>query len=167
MSTILITGGAGNIGASLANKLAEDSGNLIVVIDNLLTGAITKLKLSQFHNIKFINADVNNFQDISSVFLFYHFDYVFHYSAVVGVKRTLENPILVLKDIDGIKNVLDLSKNTNVKRVFYSSSSEVYGEPFEVPQNETTTPLNSRLPYAIVKNLGEVYLKSYKQNYDL
>jgi UDP-glucuronate decarboxylase len=167
MSTILITGGAGNIGASLANKLAEDSGNLIVVIDNLLTGSITKLKLSQFHNIKFINADVNNFQDISSVFLFYHFDYVFHYSAVVGVKRTLENPILVLKDIDGIKNVLDLSKNTNVKRVFYSSSSEVYGEPFEVPQNETTTPLNSRLPYAIVKNLGEVYLKSYKQNYDL
>jgi len=51
--------------------------------------------------------------------------------------------------------------------VFFSSSSEVYGEPVEFPQNEHTTPLNSRLPYAIVKNVGEAYLRSYKQEYDL
>jgi UDP-glucose 4-epimerase len=43
----------------------------------------------------------------------------------------------------------------------------VYGEPVEFPQNEHTTPLNSRLPYAIVKNVGEAYLKSFKQEYDL
>ena len=49
----------------------------------------------------------------------------------------------------------------------FSSSSEVYGEPVELPQNEHTTPLNSRLPYAIVKNVGEAFLKSYKQEYDL
>jgi UDP-glucose 4-epimerase len=85
----------------------------------------------------------------------------------VGVKRTLEQPVLVLKDIDGIKNILDLSKNTGVKRVFFSSSSEVYGEPVELPQNEQTTPLNSRLPYAIVKNVGEAFFKSYKQEYNL
>ena len=63
--------------------------------------------------------------------------------------------------------VLSLSKNTGVKRVFYSSSSEVYGEPFEIPQNENTTPLNSRLPYAIVKNVGEAFFKSYYQEYGL
>jgi UDP-glucose 4-epimerase len=74
------------------------------------------------------------------------FDYVFHYAAVVGVKRTLDNPITVLNDIDGIKNILSLAKNTGVSRVFYSSSSEVYGEPVEFPQNKDTTPLNSRLP---------------------
>jgi UDP-glucose 4-epimerase len=60
-----------------------------------------------------------------------------------------------------------LSKNSGVKRVFYSSSSEVYGEPFEIPQNENTTPLNSRLPYAIVKNVGEAFFKSYYQEYGL
>ena len=49
------------------------------------------------------------------------------------------------------------------KVYYYSSSSEVYGEPVELPQNEDTTPLNSRLPYAIVKNVGEAFLKSYKQ----
>jgi len=101
------------------------------------------------------------------VFGRFNFDYVFHYAAVVGVARTLENPMSVLEDIEGIKNILNLSKNTGVKRVFYSSSSEVYGEPFEIPQNEQTTPLNSRLPYAIVKNVGEAFFKSFYDEYGL
>src|SRR6185312_4294759 len=102
-----------------------------------------------------------------AVMLAYKFDYVFHYAAMVGVKRTLNNPMTVLQDIEGIKNILSLSKNTCVKRVFYSSSSEVYGEPVEFPQNENTTPLNSRLPYAIVKNVGEAFFRSYQREYGL
>jgi UDP-glucose 4-epimerase len=86
---------------------------------------------------------------------------------LVGVKRTLANPVMVLNDLNGIRNILSLSKNCGVKRVYYSSSSEVYGEPVEFPQNEHTTPLNSRLPYAIVKNVGEAYLRSYNQEYGL
>jgi UDP-glucose 4-epimerase len=74
---------------------------------------------------------------------------------------------MVLNDLNGIRNILNLSKNTGVKRVFYSSSSEVYGEPVEFPQNEHTTPLNSRLPYAIVKNVGEAYLRAYNQEFGL
>ncbi|MCB0434160.1 MAG: NAD-dependent epimerase/dehydratase family protein, partial [Mangrovimonas sp.] len=108
-----------------------------------------------------------NYHDVVPIFGRFDFDYVFHYAAVVGVKRTLEHPIKVLEDIEGIKNILSLSKNSGVKRVFYSSSSEVYGEPFELPQNENTTPLNSRLPYAIVKNVGEAFFKSYEREYGL
>ncbi len=81
------------------------------------------------------------------------------------MKRTLDNPVKVLDDINGIRNILDLSKNTGVKRVLFSSSSEVYGEPVEIPQNEETTPLNSKLPYAIVKNIGEAFLRSYQYEY--
>jgi len=165
MKTILITGGAGNIGSALATKLSEDSTNTIVIIDNLSTGSLSKVP--QKSNIHFIKSDVNNYSDIVPVFGRYNFDFVFHYAAVVGVQRTLENPMLVLHDIEGIKNILSLSKNSGVKRVFYSSSSEVYGEPFEIPQNEHTTPLNSRLPYAIVKNVGEAFFKSYFQEYGL
>jgi UDP-glucose 4-epimerase len=43
----------------------------------------------------------------------------------------------------------------------------VYGEPVEIPQNEQTTPLNSKLPYAIVKNIGEASLRSYHQEFGL
>ncbi len=163
---ILITGGAGFIGSALVEKLLENKDNFVVAVDNLSTGNIKKLP--DFNNNgTFIKLDVNNRQSLSEVMLSYKFDYVFHYAAVVGVRNTLENPINVLKDIGGIKNVLELSKNTGVKRVFFSSSSEIYGEPVEYPQNENTTPLNSRLPYAIVKNVGEAFYRSYLKEYGL
>ncbi|MFM2206456.1 MAG: hypothetical protein RL213_431 [Bacteroidota bacterium] len=165
--TILITGGAGFIGSSLAERLSRQPENEIVIVDNLLTGTQDNVPQPAFGNVRFIKADVNNFKDISSIFHAFRFDYVFHYAAVVGVKRTLTNPVMVLNDLKGIDNILNLSKNTGVKRVFYTSSSEVYGEPVEYPQNEHTTPLNSRLPYAIVKNAGEAYLRSFKREYDL
>src|SRR5438477_7786798 len=164
---ILVTGGAGFIGSSLAERLSKDEENYVVIVDNLLTGSVSKIPKSSHHNVKFIKADVNDFNDISAIFHAYKFDYVFHYAAVVGVKRTLANPVMVLNDITGISQILNLSKNTGVKRVFYTSSSEVYGEPVEYPQHEYTTPLNSRLPYAIVKNVGEAYLRSFKREYDL
>ncbi|MFI5149329.1 MAG: NAD-dependent epimerase/dehydratase family protein [Bacteroidia bacterium] len=164
---ILVTGGAGFIPSGLAEKLAENPDNYVVLVDNLQTGSLLKVPDSRFRNIKFIKCDVNEFRDISSIFYSFSFDYVFHYAATVGVSRTLENPVKVLNDISGIKYVLNLSKNTGVKRIYFSSSSEVYGEPVEYPQNEDTTPLNSRLPYAIVKNVGEAYLKSYQKEFQL
>lgn len=165
--TILVTGGAGFVGSSLVEGLIKDVNNFVVVVDNLKTGDKNKLPNASKDNLKFIQCDVNNLDEIRSVFHTFSFDYVFHYAALVGVQRTLQNPIQVLKDINGIENILKLSKNTGVKKVIYSSSSEVYGEPVEYPQNEETTPLNSRLPYAIVKNVGEAFLKSYKQEFDL
>jgi len=166
MRKILITGGAGFIGSALTRKLLKDSNNFVVVVDNLFTGNKEKLPKNE-NNLIFIKADVNYKTDIAEIMTSYKFDYVFHYAALVGVDRTLENPVSVLDDIQGIKNILELCKNTGVKRIFYSSSSEVYGEPVEFPQNEETTPLNSRLPYAIVKNVGEAFVKSFHQEFGL
>ena len=167
MTKILVTGGAGNIGSALVEKLFHNKENFVVVVDNLSTGSLNKLPEQHSHAYTFIKGDVNNYRDISEIMLTYKFDYVFHLAAVVGVQRTQENPVSVLHDIDGIKNILNLSKNTSVKRVFFSSSSEVYGEPVSLPQHEHTTPLNSRVPYAVVKNVGESFCKSYQQEYNL
>ena len=164
---ILVTGGAGFVASALAQKLVDNPSNYVVVVDSLLTGNEKKLPTSPHGNFRFIKADVNDVLDISSIFHTFSFDYVFHYAAMVGVKRTLANPVMVLNDLNGIRNILNLSKNSGVKRVYFSSSSEVYGEPVEFPQNEHTTPLNSRLPYAIVKNVGEAYLRAYKQEFNL
>ena len=166
MIKILITGGAGNVGGALACHLVQNSQYDVVVADNLITGSLKNLPHG-FDNFTFIKADVNNYDDLAAIMLAFRFDYVFHYAALVGVKRTLNNPIAVLEDIEGIKNILRLSKNTGVKRIFYSSSSEVYGEPVEFPQNEHTTPLNSKLPYAIVKNIGEAFFRSFHKEYGL
>lgn len=166
MRKILVTGGAGNIGSALTQGLLNEPDTMVTVVDDLSTGNLEKLP--QNHpNLRFIKADVNSREEITDIMLSNQFDYVFHYAAYVGVQRTQENPIRVLNDIEGIRNILSLSKNTGVKRFFFSSSSEVYGEPVTIPQHEETTPLNSRVPYAVVKNVGEAFCKSYLQEYSL
>jgi UDP-glucuronate decarboxylase len=167
MRKILVTGGAGNVGGALVEKLVLDKTNFVVVVDDLSTGYLSKLPSSEHENWKFIKADVNDYREISAIMLAYNFHYVYHFAAVVGVLRTQENPVRVLNDISGIKHILNLSKNSSVKHVFFSSSSEVYGEPVELPQHEHRTPLNSRVPYAVVKNVGESFLKSYQQEFGL
>ena len=166
-SSVLVTGGAGNIGSALVQRLSNLENTKVVVADNLLTGSESKLRGEGFGDYRFVKCDVNDFSDISSLFYRFGFTHVFHFAAVVGVQRTLDNPIWVLNDIDGIRNILNLSKNTGVHHVYFASSSEVYGEPFEIPQNEMSTPLNSRLPYAVVKNLGEVFLRTYHREFQL
>lgn len=162
---ILITGGAGFVPSSLADALLTKTNAELVLVDNFLTGRKENIPVND--RTRFIKCDANNYNEIAPIFSSFGFDYVFHYAAVVGVKRTLDNPVMVLNDIQGIKNVLDLSKSTGVKRIFFSSSSEVYGEPVHLPQHEHTTPLNSRLPYAVVKNVGESFCRSYQQEFGL
>jgi nucleoside-diphosphate-sugar epimerase len=165
MKKVLITGGAGFVPSTLADGLLATGEFNVVLVDNLLTGSL--LNIPNHPNCYFIKCDVNDYNDISSVMNRYGFDYVFHYAAVVGVQRTLDNPNLVLKDIRGFENVFLLAKNTGVKRIFFSSSSEVYGEPVHLPQHEHETPLNSKLPYAVVKNIGECFCRTYKEEFNL
>jgi len=155
------------VASHLADKLIEDKNNFVVIVDNLSTGKKENLPKKSKDNWLFIKADVNEYREISEIMLGHKFDYVFHYAALVGVLRTQANPVKVLRDIEGIKHILNISKSTGVKRVYFSSSSEVYGEPVELPQHELTTPLNSRVPYAVVKNVGEAFLRSYQQEFGL
>ena len=124
MSNILVTGGAGFIASELAIRLAQNEENTVVVVDSLITGDTAKLPLDAYDNLHFIKCDVNVYEDIAGIFHAYHFDYVFHYAALVGVLRTQANPVKVLDDVIGIRNILNLSKNSRVKRVLYSSSSK-------------------------------------------
>lgn len=163
---ILITGAAGNVGSALVAFLLK-KGYKVVAVDNLSTGSRNKLPKDHTSGFTFIKADCNDYKALSQIMLSRNIDYVFHYAAMVGVQRTLNHPIEVLKDIDGIKNILELSKNIGVKKVVFSSSSEVYGEPVSLPQIENETPLNSKLPYAVVKNIGEAYFRSYQQEFGL
>lgn len=165
--TVLVTGALGFIASNLSEKLLN-KGYKVVGIDNFLSGNINNIKEFCDHsNYKFIRGDVNKFDTLYNVFYNFRPDYVYHYAACVGVERTLSNPFKVLSDIKGFENVLDLCSDFNIEKVLFSSSSEVYGEPVEFPQVEGITPLNSQLPYAVVKNIGEVYFKSYGKEHGL
>lgn len=167
MKKVIVTGAAGFIPSHLVEGLL-DRGFEVLGFDNYLTGLPANLIHAKNHDLfRFVEGDVNKLETIEEAFLDFGPDYVFHYAACVGVKRTLANPQWVLNDIKGLDNVLELCRKSKVERICFSSSSEVYGEPVEFPQYEDTTPLNSKLPYAVVKNLGEVYLKTYQKEYDL
>lgn len=79
----------------------------------LVTSSLGKLPSWDQGRYEFIHADVNHYDELASVMTAGKFDYVFHYAALMGVQWTLQNPMRVL---EGIKNVLRLTKNTGVKR---------------------------------------------------
>lgn len=167
MEKVVVTGALGFIPSNLCERLLN-CGYFVIGIDNFLTGKFKHIEsFKDDPNFIFIRGDINNYDTLYKVFYSFHPDYVYHYAACVGVQRTLGNPMWVLEDIKGFEHIMRLSCDFNVTRVFFSSSSEVYGEPVEFPQNEQTTPLNSKLPYAVVKNIGEVYLKTYQREYGL
>lgn len=165
MEKVLVTGAAGFIPSSLVDALLGTERYCVVGVDNLLTGKTAHI--SKHKNYRFVKADVNSFSDISAVMLHNDFDYVFHYAATVGVQRTIDHPKLVLNDLKGLQYMFELAKNTGVRRIFFSSSSEVYGEPVHLPQHEHETPLNSKLPYAVVKNMGECFCRTYQHEFGL
>jgi len=164
---ILVTGGAGNIGSSLVTGLLKSKNYHVSILDNLSTGSTENLPQSDASFWRFIDCDVNNLNQLKQALKKDTFNYIFHYAALVGVERTQKNPLKVLEDIEGIKNILNLAVDCKAERIFYSSSSEVYGEPVEIPQNETTTPLNSKLPYAIVKSVGESFMRTFHDHHQL
>ncbi|MFA5369527.1 MAG: SDR family NAD(P)-dependent oxidoreductase [Candidatus Omnitrophota bacterium] len=164
---ILITGGAGFIGSYLCDRFLTLR-HRVICIDNMLTGNSQNLLSARESGGEFIfiNADVNRRDEIEDVFKSYDIDAVYHYAAVVGVRRTQEHPFAVLEDIDGIKNIMDLSLRYNVKKIIYASSSEVYGEPVEIPTHEKSC-INPSLTYAAVKLVGERFCRAYYEKYGL
>lgn len=164
MSNILVTGGAGFIPSCLVEALVKEGHNVISV-DNFITGKKENIIKDKSH--KFFELDVNKHDEIAPIIEGNNIEFIFHYAALVGVKRTLASPIDVLADVNGFNNIFSLAKEVGTKKIFFSSSSEVYGEPVHLPQSEYSTPLNSRLPYAVIKNVGECFCKSYQQEFNL
>jgi UDP-glucuronate decarboxylase len=85
---ILVTGGAGNVGSALIEKLIQNENNFVIILDDLSTGFRSKLPKEHFDRWHFIKCNVNDLQDIGQVMISHKFDYVFHFAAVVGVQRT-------------------------------------------------------------------------------
>jgi len=173
--TVLVTGGAGFIGSHLCERLLE-LGAKVICFDNLSTGRVRNLSFaydlqnasSANPNFVFIQGDVNIADDIRQVFLSYPIDYVFHYAAVVGVKRVWEKPFAVFRDIEGFNDILDLSVMRGVKKVIFSSSSEAYGEPVESESKEDGIHNPGRRDaYALTKLVGENLFLGYYEKYKL
>ena len=161
--TVLITGVAGNVGSRLAKHILSNFPDIVVVgADNFLTGNAANIKSALLqNNFIFVEVDCNDYDAMFKLFRDHRIDYVFHYAACAGVERTLANPSLVFKDLEGIRNISELSRKFDVKKIAYSSSSEVYGNPSALPLEVGVSPINPTLPYAMVKATAECYFRAF------
>ena len=154
------------MGSHVCDALIE-KGAKVVCVDNLSNGKLANIsRLRNNKNFRFYKKDANNFKQISQVFSKERPDYVMHYAAMVVVKRTSEKPLEVFRDMEGIKNIAELSKKFKVKKILFTSSSEVYGEPVKLPISEDDT-FNIKWPYSLVKIFGEQYFLAYYEKYGI
>ena len=163
---ILITGGAGFIGSHLVEKFLS-IGEKVIVVDNLLTGAIDNLSLFNDNpNFIFMNHDVQHHLDIEM-----ELDYVLHLASAASPKAYTEHPINTLKaGSSGTINTLGLAKAKKAKYLL-TSTSEIYGNPKVSPQSETywgnVNPNGPRSMYDEAKRFSEAAVSSYNRIYNL
>lgn len=161
---ILVTGGAGFIGSNLVKRLSND--NDIIVLDDLSSGHLKNIQnLIDEKKINFIKGCISDLSLLKKIVE--NVDYVFHLAAIASVPQSIKDPINTNNvNVNGTFNVLLAAHENDVKKVVYSSSCAVYGNPSKCPINENieAKPLS---PYATSKLIGEYYCQVFSEVYNL
>lgn len=172
MNTYLITGGAGFIGSSLADKLLSE-GEKVVVIDNFCDFYNPEIKENNLkHNLsnpnyKLYRADIRDRNELAKVFNENKIDVVIHLAAMAGVRPSIDNPIYYQEvNCMGTQNILEEMKAHNAKNLVMASSSSVYGNCKEVPFKENMIVDFAISPYAATKKANEVMTHVYHKLFD-
>tara|TARA_Y100000816_G_scaffold292631_1_gene289346 strand:- start:3936 stop:4901 length:966 start_codon:yes stop_codon:yes gene_type:complete len=170
---ILITGSAGFIGFNFAKFLLTHTRYKIIGIDNFNDYYDVNLKknrnkiLLKFKNYNFKKIDICNKKILSKIFKREKFDYVFHFAAQAGVRYSIKNPRKYMdSNYLGFFNILDNSNFFKIKRLFYASSSSIYGENRKFPLKEKY-PSNPKNIYGLSKKSNEELSEFYNRYYGL
>lgn len=156
---ILITGGLGFIGSSLAKRLL-DKGKEVMIVDNFFNKDSEKRKnLAENKGVRFMNKDVRENIEIGDI------DLIYHLAAQISVGDSFKNSSLDADiNIKGTINMLELARKNDCHFVF-ASSSTVYGNA-KVPTGEDA-PLNPISPYGLSKRAAEGYCILYASEYNI
>lgn len=164
---ILITGGAGFIGANLVESLLQNSEvKLVRVLDNLATGSLKNIESFQGNpKFEFVEGDIRNLQTCSDVCK--GVDVISHQAALGSVPRSVKDPLTSNEvNVTGTLNIFTAAKDAGIKRVVYAASSSTYGDHPGLPKKEELIG-NPLSPYAVTKYVNELYAKVYANLYGL
>jgi UDP-glucose-4-epimerase GalE len=130
-STILVTGGAGYIGSHTAKELAR-AGYRVVVYDNLSRGHREAVRWGPFEEGDLLDQD-----RLRRVLAEYRVDAVLHFAAFIAVGESMQVPELYFhNNVEGSMSLLNAMRSAGVRRIVFSSTAAVYGEPETVPITE-------------------------------
>jgi UDP-glucose 4-epimerase len=163
---ILITGGAGYIASHTLIELAKANYDFIIY-DNLSNSSPKSLKrVSEIinKNITFIKGDIRDKDKLQEVFLQYNIDSVIHFAGLKAVGESVEKPLKYYdNNVCGTLRLLEVMKENNCKKIVFSSSATVYGDPLTTPITEkfpvgdTTNPYGTS-KYMIERILEDLYI---------
>jgi UDP-glucose 4-epimerase len=160
-STILITGGAGYIGSHTAVELMN-AGHPVVIVDNLCNSSIHVLgRLRQLcgDRLTYVQADVRDGAALDRVFAEHAIDGVIHFAGLKAVGESVAQPLRYLdNNVGSTLALLQAMDRADVRRIVFSSSATVYGDPERVPITEDA-PLRVTNPYGRTKLMCEEILR--------
>jgi UDP-glucuronate 4-epimerase len=174
MKKVLITGCAGFIGFHLCCRILDLNKYKVYGIDNLNNYYDVKLKrdrlkiLKKNKSFKFYKINIENQNKIKNNFHKIKYDFIIHLAAQAGVRHSISSPEPYLEsNIVGFFNVLNSSKNINLKHFIYASTSSVYGDSTNFPLNEADDTSKPNSFYAATKKSNEVMAHSFSHIYNL
>lgn len=161
MKTILLTGGAGYIGSHTCILLFQ-AGYNVVIVDNLsnsYTEVFQRIEKICGKQPDFVHADIRNESALDKVFKDYDVYAVIHFAGLKAVGESVEKPLLYYRNnVEGSLCLFEQMNKHNVKRIIFSSSATVYGDPASLPITEEF-PLSATNPYGKNKLMVEEILK--------
>ena len=158
---ILLTGGAGYIGSHMLLKLLE-SNHKVVVLDNLLNSSYESIKRVEALSNKqciFIEGDIRDSECLNSIFDKYNIDAVLHFAGLKAVGESVSKPLVYFdNNINGSLQLLQSMQQFEVKKLVFSSSATVYGDPDALPISEDCPMSIPTNPYGYTKMAVEQML---------
>jgi len=155
---VLVTGGTGYIGSHTVVELL-DAGYEVVVIDNLSNSkeeVIDKIEEITGKRVPFYKGDVQDRKLLKSIFEKEHIEGVIHFAGLKAVGESVQKPILYYSNnLNSTLVLLDVMREFNCKKIVFSSSATVYGDPEELPLKETSKVGGTTNPYGTTKLMIE------------
>ena len=167
---ILVTGGCGYIGSHTVVKLLEEKFE-VVIIDNLVNSkrdVLDKIKKITGSDVTFYQEDLCNLDALKNIFKKEKFDAIIHFAGLKAVGESVQIPLKYYQNnLISTMNLLFCMQEYGVKKLVFSSSATVYGNPKSLPIKEDF-PLQTTNPYGTTKLMIEQILKDvYQANPDL
>ena len=163
MAVYVVTGGGGFIGSHIVEELLRRN-EIVRVIDNFSTGKWENVEPFEA-GAEIIEADIAEGKNLPGFLK--GADYVIHQAAIPSVPKSILDPVKSHHaNVNGTLQVLNASREANVKRVVYASSSSVYGDSPTLPKHEGMMP-NPLSPYGAQKLFAEIYCQVFSRAYGL